>query len=142
MPKPGITLRQLVLLGARPEDCWEWIGNVHHATGYGKKQYMGETWLAHRWVWSMLMGPIPEGSVIDHRCGNRRCVNPHHLRVTTQAENCRSGAGAQLSADAVRAIKTARSGARWGTAAVLARAHGVSPSLIHDIWNGRAWRDV
>lgn len=30
---------------------------------------------------------IPEGMVVDHKCSTRRCVNPEHLRLLTNAEN-------------------------------------------------------
>ena len=142
MVADGTRFKGLVDIGASPDDCWEWQGSVSKTTGYGKKQYMGTTWLAHRWVYMMLLGPIPDGLVINHRCSNRKCVNPHHLEVTDQAGNCRHGAGTKLSVDAVEEIKAARGSRKWGDGARLARKHNVSPALIHDIWNGRAWADV
>lgn len=69
-------------------DCWEWTGFVN-VNGYGKA---GRGW-AHRVVWATLVGPIPEGLVLDHLCKNRRCVNPDHLEPVTQLENNRRGDG-------------------------------------------------
>lgn len=43
--------------------------------------------MAHRVVWRLLRGPIPEGMVLDHMCRNRACVNPAHLRVFTRQQN-------------------------------------------------------
>ncbi len=142
MPKNGQVLRQLVQLGDTPEDCWTWLGRISPATGYGKKQFHGKTLLAHRWVYEQLLGPIPEGLVINHKCRNRACVNPHHLEVTTTAGNCRDGAGTKLTIEQVREIKARQDGRKWGEGARLARKFGVSSALIHDIWNGRAWMEI
>jgi hypothetical protein len=46
-------------------------------------------YLAHRAAYTFLHGPIPGQEVIDHRCFNRRCVNPAHLRVLPRHENAR-----------------------------------------------------
>lgn len=142
MPEHGQVMRQLVRLGDSPADCWQWLGRVSPTTGYGKKQFHGRTLLAHRWMYEQLFGPIPDGMVINHLCSNRACVNPHHLEVTDQAGNARHGAAAVLTADQVREIKAEFSTRKWGTGSRLARRYGVSSALIHDIWRGRAWRDI
>ena len=46
--------------------------------------------LVHRFAYASLVGPIPPGMQIDHRCGCRICVNPAHLRLATRAENSRN----------------------------------------------------
>lgn len=69
-------------------DCWEWTGGTSPA-GYGK----AGTRLAHRLVYEMLVGPIPEGLTLDHLCRNRVCVNPDHLEPVTLADNVRRGYG-------------------------------------------------
>jgi hypothetical protein len=55
--------------------------------------------LAHRVAYLALVGPIPEGKELDHRCRNRACVRPECLELVTHAENVRRGlAGATCRA--------------------------------------------
>ncbi len=138
----GKILKPLVDIGSNPNDCWEWQGSKNKKTGYGKKTVNGASVLAHRWVYEQFLGPIPEGLVINHKCGNRSCVNPHHLEVVDQAGNCRHGAGCKLTAEQVAEIKATKDSRKWGDGARLARKFNVSSALIHDIWHGRAWRDA
>lgn len=49
---------------------------------------------AHRAAWVYWTGAqIPVGMTIDHKCKNRRCVNPDHLRMLTNFENARRTGG-------------------------------------------------
>jgi len=68
--------------------CWEWTGATFRE-GYGMFQVDGAPVLTHRYVWELLVGPIPEGLEIDHLCRVRHCVNPDHLEPVTSAENSR-----------------------------------------------------
>jgi hypothetical protein len=65
------------------ETCWLWTGPVHKR--YGKA---GNT-TAHRHVYHLLVGDIPEGLELDHLCGKTLCVNPDHLEPVSRAENMR-----------------------------------------------------
>lgn len=75
-----------VAWSSNDEVCWEWLGAVQSA-GYGF--ITGR--LAHRLAYEEMVGPIPEGLVIDHLCCNRTCCNPSHMEVVTREENSRRG---------------------------------------------------
>jgi hypothetical protein len=77
-------------------DCWEWTGSTNEK-GYGvfKPSPQRGNVRSHRFAWEILVGPIPEGLELDHRCQNRRCCNTAHLEPVTHAVNSqRSSAGA------------------------------------------------
>lgn len=72
--------------------CWLWTGYVRR-TGYGAVGFEGRKWLVHRLAYEILVGPIPDGLVIDHLCRVKHCVNPDHLEPVTAEENTRRGFG-------------------------------------------------
>lgn len=67
------------------EACWEWI--AAKTNGYGVVQHNGRLQRAHRVVYELLVGSIPEGLELDHLCKNRGCVNPLHMEPVTGIEN-------------------------------------------------------
>lgn len=61
--------------------CWLWEGRViEERGGYGYAHYDKKDHLVHRLIYTLCVGPIPEGYEIDHKCFVRCCVNPAHLR--------------------------------------------------------------
>ena len=70
-----------------PNGCWEWNSTLHHTRGYGVIRYSNKTWLAHRLSYILNKGKIPTGMSVLHSCHFRKCVNPDHLRLGTQADN-------------------------------------------------------
>jgi hypothetical protein len=90
-------------------DCWEWLG-VINASGYGTFKRSGSRYMAHRWTYEQLVGPIPEGLTIDHLCRNRSCVNPVHMEPVTRGENTIRGGGTYVAA----AIKRAQTNCKHG----------------------------
>ena len=75
-------------------DCWLWTGALI-SSGYGSFYFNGGSVLAHRFVYELKVGVIPDGMVIDHLCHTRMCVNPDHLRLTSYRGNQLNRAGAQ-----------------------------------------------
>ena len=84
-----------------PNECWHWTGAVNR-WGYA----VVETTVGNksnrlaRIMYELVIGPIPDGLVLDHLCHTRdetcpggascphhRCVNPSHLEPVTVAEN-------------------------------------------------------
>lgn len=74
------------------DGCWEW-SRARSSSGYGQFRLMTPRRLvaAHRLAYEMLVGPIAPHLVLDHLCGNRRCINPSHLEPITSGENTRRG---------------------------------------------------
>jgi len=71
--------------------CWEWRTAESGHYGEAPRAYRGISRLAHRVSYTILVGPIPVGLVLDHICRNPRCVNPDHLEPVTQGTNFRRG---------------------------------------------------
>ena len=72
----------------RSGDCWIWTAGTY-TQGYGSFAIGYTSIQAHRFAWTHLRGPIPEGLTLDHLCRTKRCVNPSHLEIVTHAENSR-----------------------------------------------------
>ena len=68
--------------------CWLWTRSKS-LDGYGWTSLNDKTYQAHRLVWILLVGPIPDGLVIDHLCRTRHCVNVTHMELVTPGENVR-----------------------------------------------------
>ena len=134
-------------------DCWLWTG-TRHPKGYGLYFHHGQH-RAHRWAWSEVNGPIPEGLSVCHHCDNPRCVRPDHLFLGTHGDNNRDRAAkgrsakgeqsgtAKLTEAAVAEIRRLHTPLRktgpYSTSA-LARRFGVHPSMIRYIVRKECWR--
>lgn len=74
----------------RPElgQCWEWVAAT--SAGYGKFGLGGRAggmFRANRIAYTLLVGPIPEGQLVLHKCDYRKCVRPDHLFLGDQMNN-------------------------------------------------------
>lgn len=140
-----------VLLGG----CMEWTG-AYEQRGYGKfcALPIGKALKTHRVAWVMAnKKPIPEGLVIRHKCDNPKCVNPEHLEMGTQTDNCkdildrgRTKGGAweghrkaKLNREQVAEIR--RRKADGETCRSLGAEFGVGGDQISRICTRKVWRE-
>ena len=74
--------------------CWIWIG-AQGRRGYGRFRGLnrGDFVEPHVFSYRVLVGDIPPGLELDHRCRQPWCVNPGHLEAVTHKENVRRGNG-------------------------------------------------
>lgn len=78
--------------------CWLWTGvrkgsMVAQGQGYGQFKFGGRAYTAHRVAYEWLVGPVPEGLVLDHLCRVQHCVNPAHLEAVDERVNILRGTG-------------------------------------------------
>lgn len=82
----GPALERIMARTDRSGACWLWTGRLNR-DGYAEMKLHGRTLMAHRVAYQELVGRIPDGLELDHRCRVRHCVNPEHLEPVTDREN-------------------------------------------------------
>ena len=88
----------------KTDNCWLWTAYCN-PDGYGRLRHEGKKILAHRLSYAWAYGEIPEGLHVDHRCHQRNCVRPDHLRLVTHAQNHQNRRGAtRASVTGVRGV--------------------------------------
>lgn len=83
------TIRQRLDRYSIPEPnsgCLLWTGFAN-PRGYGRVNYRGRLYLAHRLSWMEAHGHLDPQAVLLHKCDNPGCINPDHLTPGTQAAN-------------------------------------------------------
>ena len=127
----NITPKQEALFWAKVDktgDCWIWTRST--AKGYGQICINKRVYKTHRVAYELLVGPIPDGKVIDHTCYEPLCVNPDHLRPVTVAQNAenRSHGANSNSKSGIRGVHWDRRKHLWRVS--VARHQG---GYFHDI---------
>lgn len=149
----------------RSGSCWLWRGLA--SGDYGRISLDGRMWSAHRFVYHLTYGPIPDGLWVLHHCDVRSCCRPEHLYLGTHAENTRDAVErgrmatgdrsstrlyperhcrgsdsphAKLTEDAVREIR--RLAAGGASHPSIARRYGVAPTTIWEVVARRTWAHV
>lgn len=98
MPKFDSLYERLVAHTHVPEDqseangCWVHDGPLSRPTyGYPTitRRIEGKhcRCYAHREMFTIVYGPVPEGHEVDHLCYTHRCINPGHLRALPLVAN-------------------------------------------------------
>lgn len=62
---------------------------AHTPKGYGVIYHNGRQRYAHRVMYELTRGPVPEGKFVLHRCDVPSCINPDHLFIGTAMDNSR-----------------------------------------------------
>lgn len=79
--------------------CWLWTGCRRSGKfDYGKCKHNGRQCTAHRVSYTVLVGDIPDGLVLDHLCMTPPCVNPAHLDPVTHRVNILRGRSVSATA--------------------------------------------
>lgn len=138
-------------------ECWHWkhYGGVNG--NYPQARIGGKWHNVRRMTWEAANGPIRKGLRIVPCCGNRRCINPDHMKALTESQKSKLAAKRGAFSSPVRgaAISRAQRGKRSKLtdacaadirasiepAPVLAERYGVSTSLVHSIRRGNRWRE-
>lgn len=70
--------------------CWLWTmsdSGAGRGGGYPRMKLNDRTCAAHKVSFVNAHGYVPGNKQIDHKCRNRRCVNPDHLEMVSHLEN-------------------------------------------------------
>ena len=139
--------------------CWEWQGTKLKCKNgnYGRLLVSKKLVLAHRYSYSINVGPIPDGLNVCHHCDNPTCVRPSHLFVGSPRDNAddRDNKGRQiprkgedfthskLIEEDVRFIRKNYIPRHpvFGSRA-MARRFGVSSTVVKWVRQGRIWKHV
>ena len=122
--------------------------------GYTVINIDGKAYRANRHAWKEAYGKIPDGLHVLHKCDVRRCINPEHLFLGTNADNVQDrvlknrsyrpkgelNIKAKLSSKEVSEI---RSFPRfYGYRKILSSQYGISAATIADIISGKTWKEA
>ena len=126
--------------------CWEKHGPYRGQRGYCAVQHKGDNEYGHRFSYRLLIGPIPDGMIVRHKCDNPPCFNPDHLELGTHEQNMEDmrlrgrsqtgsrNTGAKLTEDQVLEIVASSDDYK-----TLGKRFSVHPANIRAIKSGKSW---
>lgn len=129
-PPRGLGIREKLELLSRLDDatgCRLWTEGLN-GSGYAMVSHAGETRRAHRVIWELENGPIPDGLRIDHMCRNRNCIEVSHLQLANAKTNGENSGISSANRSGYRGVWYDRRTRRWAA------------SLKHNykkVWVGR-----
>lgn len=107
---------------------------------------------AHRYIWMLFYGEIPDGMVVMHACDNPPCINPFHLKLGTNKDNVvdmqqkgrkprgeRAYQARLTDAQAEQIIEALRADSSLTR---IGKQFGVSKHVINDIKRGKTWKHL
>lgn len=131
--------------------CREWTGSVSKR-GYGYLRINKTSYRVHRLAYETFCGGIPEGMCVLHSCDNRKCINPEHLFVGTNADNTKDmiGKGRMAVGEALpqsiltanEVIKIKKMIEHKIPQTEIARNFNVARTTISSISTGKSWAHV
>ncbi len=133
--------------------CWIWMGTTNEK-GYGRLKTTKGKMYAHRFFYQQLVGPIPDGMFVCHRCDVTSCCNPAHHFIGDMTANMedmkkkgRQSKAARMFGEKhpqailndakVREIRRSKA-----PLAELAKVYGVALPTINDVRRGVTWRHL
>lgn len=137
-------------LERRNNGCWDWAGTINY--GYGRLRKDGGKVYAHKIMWEVVNGPVPNGLFVLHKCDNRKCCNPDHLFLGTISDNnhdakikgrkvmgMRSKSAKLTDSDVRQIIVLRDSGFKVQEIATI---YKVSGNSIRAVFSGKCWRHI
>lgn len=130
--------------------CWNWTG-ARQEKGYGLISIDGKHEKAHRVAFQLMVGEIPDGMMVCHRCDNPSCINPFHLFLGSGSDNANDavlkGRMAALAGEQVQSARLTeaevvmiRSDPR--SQSEIAAAYQISQTTVSAIKRRKTWAHV
>ncbi len=136
-------------------ECWEWKA-VKNNKNYGQVSFNGKMELAHRVMWILVNGEIPDNLCVLHKCDNPSCVNPSHLFLGTKRDNSNdmvakgrriyiayrgidNGSAVLTEEDVLKIRELHHSGISQHK---IAKIYGRGVSTIHHIVKRQTWKHI
>lgn len=152
-PTRGLTLAErLEFYCGEPNlnGCIEWQGSINKY-GYGLTNINRKTVTAHRAMYALKVGPIPDGAFLLHTCDNPKCVNPEHLVIGDTNQNMADmvtkgrqykPVGSMNNMSKITEKEALEIFNGDGCFQDIADAYGISRSTVSMIKSGKRWAHV